>query len=325
MPDAAVQDQGAVAAVTDTAAQADSQQDQTKTTDQTQGDQQQAAGEQAKATDKTQDKAASAPPEWRETITDPKLRAIADRVNSPTDLVKSIVDLRTDNSKRIKVPEEGAPEEDVAKYRKALGIPDKPDGYKITPPEGVELSEADKKVLDAMLPLAHKAGVPAKAMNDLVNGFLGQQRELQTKFVEDINKYNQESEASLKREWGKDFEPNLNLANRFAESSAKAAGVPEFKSFLENTLLATGGRLGDHPLMVKYLAGVGRRSSEGELSIGFSPQERSSVQEQITSLNNSVPPGSPAYLEASHQAKLQGLYDKLYGNDPVVGSSQRVA
>ena len=98
-----------------------------------------------------------------------------------------------------------------------------------------------------------------------------------------------------------------------------------FKSFLENTLLATGGRLGDHPLMVKYLAGIGRRSSEGELSVGFSPQERSSIQEQITSLNNSVPPGSPSYLEASHQAKLQGLYDKLYGNDPVVGSSQRVA
>lgn len=287
-----------------------------------QGGQQQTQGQtqdQTQAQGKTE--SGKAEPWWRDTITDPALKNVAERFTSPADAIKAIVDLRTDNSKRIKVPDAGASDEDKAKFRKALGVPDKPDGYKITAPDGIEMSDADKQVLEAVLPIAHEAGIPQATLNGFVSKFLELQRDMVGQTMQRLQEFGKQSEAQLKREWGQDFDANVNLANRAAEG----LGGPELKAFLNQTPLATGGMLGDHPVIVKFLATLGRRTGEGDMLLGPTPQERSSIQDQINELNRQVPVGSRGYTSAEHQQKLQALYDKLHGKAPIVGSQGRAA
>ena len=83
--------------------------------------------------------------------------------------------------------------------------------------------------------------------------------------------------------------------------------------------------LGDHPLIVKMFATLGRRSDEGDLMIGNTPQERTSIQAQIDKLNAEVPVGSRDYTSRGHQDKLQKLYEQLHGRNPIVGSEGRAA
>jgi len=258
---------------------------------------------------------------FRESITDPKLKNVADRLTSPTDAIKAIVDLRTQNSQMIRIPGEGATDDDKAKYRKALGIPEKEDGYKIELPAGMEMTDADKAVLNRVMPIAFKNGVPQTAFNGFVADYLALQRDMQAQVVSAIKQFGDASEAKLKKEWGADYEPNLNLANRVGE----VYGGQEFKEFLNTTPLAAGGMIGDHPMIVKFLATLGRRTDEGDLLLSATREEKSSIQDQINQLNKEVPPGTPAYASKAHQDKLSGLYGKLHGHQPIVGSAQRVA
>jgi len=257
----------------------------------------------------------------RETVADKALRNVVDRFASLTDIAKAVVDLRTDNSQRVKVPAADASEEDRAKFRKALGVPDKADGYKIELPEGVEMTDADKVVLEAVLPIAHANGVPAAALNGFVSEFLGLQNEMQAAAVQQIEKFGKDAETALKREWGGDYETNMNLANRVGE----ALGGPQFKEFLNTTPLATGGMLGDHPVLARFLASLGRRADEGDLMLGATREEKSSIQTELDALNKAVPPGTAGYTEKSHQDRLAKLYGQLHGAGSIVGGGMRVA
>lgn len=270
------------------------------------------------------DPAAPPPPAgpwWRDTLKDEKHINVASRLNSPADAMQAIIDLRTQNSKSVRVPDEKAPPEDVAKFHKAIGVPEKVEGYEIKLEEGVALGDADKMVLEAVLPLAHKAGVPAKAMNDFVNQYAKLAGQLQADAVKKIGDFAAAAAADLKREWGNDFDANLNLANRTAEQ----LGGGQFKAFLNETQLADGVMLGDHPVMARLLARIGRSYDEGDAILGHTPEQRASVQSEIEALMQSVPPGSPAYTTPAHQAKLNALYEKLYGSAGIVGGGQRVA
>jgi hypothetical protein len=256
---------------------------------------------------------------WRDQVA-PEFKAQADRFASLNDVFKSNNDLRTDNSNRIKVPGADASDEDKAKYRKALGIPDKPDGYKIEPPEGIELTEADNELLKVVMPIAHEEGVPEKAFNGFVSKFLQLSRDMQVQAIDSIKQFGEAAETQLKKEWGRDFDTNLTLANRVADFIG-----PDFKKLLNETPIVNGGMLGDHPVIVKALAQLGRGMDESTISISATPEQKASVQEQIDALNKAVPVGSPQYTSKDHQAKLQDLFAKLHGSTPIVGSSGRAA
>ena len=65
---------------------------------------------------------------------------------------------------------------------------------------------------------------------------------------------------------------------------------------------------------------MGRSSGEGELMVGATPEEKTSIQDQINTLDKQVPVGSPGYTSSAHQKKLQALYEKLHGNEPITGA-----
>lgn len=270
-----------------------------------------------------------------EAIPDEKIKNVLGRMTSLTDAGKALIDLRTEMSQRIKVPDATATDEDKAKFRKALGVPDKPEEYlkaavtaldppppkpgETPDPNARPLSDADRMVLEAVAPIFHEEGVPPAAFNRAAARFLEISRQAEGELVQRINEFGAASERELKREWGSDYERNTNLANRVGE----VVGGPTFKAFLNETVLPGGKLLGDHPAMVRFLATLGRRTDEGELQINNTPETRQSIQEQIAKLNTEVPPGSANYTTKAHQDKLQELYAQLHGRGSIVGASGR--
>ena len=79
-------------------------------------------------------------------------------------LLKSYRELERRLSQRFAPPGDGATEEEVQRFRQAMGVPESPDGYEIAPPH--ELCCADAEVNEA-LHRAHFSNAQAQLVYDL--------------------------------------------------------------------------------------------------------------------------------------------------------------
>lgn len=118
----------------------------------------------------------------------------------------------------VTVPTKDSKPEDWAAFRKAVGAPEKPEDYHIKPdklPDGLEWD--DKQVAGA-LEIAHKHGIPEAAMKDFM-GWFAQREEMRGQILEQGVKAQLEAgEKQLREDWGKDYDANLVLAARAAQS-----------------------------------------------------------------------------------------------------------
>lgn len=254
---------------------------------------------------------------WRDQITDEKLRTQADRYETPTAMLENINKLQGEVSQRIKVPGEGAAEEDVQKFRKAMGIPETVAEYVVPPPEGVEeWPEFDQQLISSIAEIALANNIPAKSFSDFVIGYTKIAAEAQGNLDKQAEGFRKESDDLLTKEWGSDNDANRNIVAQVRENHAD----DEFKALLNEARLQDGTFVGDHPAMMRFLAKFGRATQEGSLMVGASPSEVASIDDQIKQIEKENPIGSEGYMSRSVQSKLTALYDKKYGKEGVTGS-----
>jgi len=219
-------------------------------------------------------------PNWRDEVSDPDLRKVAERFNTIPDMVKSVSDLRQKLSTAINVPGEGASEEDVAKYRKAIGIPDSAEAYdlKVGLPEDYEFSEVDTAFQGKMASLMHEAGLSADAAKKLASGYNEMMVAMQQEAVVADAKFAEEAEAALKKEWGSDYQRNIEFSNR----AAKEMFGDSFDE-MRHIELKNGRFLFDHPSMAKGLAKIGQELSE-DGPPRVSASDRQTLEEKVNEL-----------------------------------------
>jgi hypothetical protein len=118
----------------------------------------------------------------------------------------------------VKPPGPDAKPEEVAAWRKALGIPDAPDGYQIAKPEklpeGVNWSDDDAKAFTAK---AHEIGLTPAQVTALTEFDIQRQAAGTTKGKGEIEAYIAKQREELKASWGGDYENNLARAAKTAE------------------------------------------------------------------------------------------------------------
>lgn len=121
-------------------------------------------------------------------------------------------------SQSVLIPNEKSKPEEIAEFRKAMGVPEKPEDYieAIKPqqmPEGIAFDEAMAKKASE---LAHKHNIPPAAMKDLAALQLAQQQaavaQYQQAFIAKLN----EGKASLEMEFGEKMPEKIELAKRVA-------------------------------------------------------------------------------------------------------------
>lgn len=147
-----------------------------------------------------------------------------------------------------------ASDEDKAKYFKAIGRPDTPDGYalKMDLPESIP---TDPAMIEGFKKVAHAAGLsPAQAQRivDFYN------KEIASAFERQTNQSRHTLEAgskALRDDWRQAFEANIEIAKRFAKST--------FSATTFNKLIESG--LANDPDFVRDCFKAGERISEDTL------------------------------------------------------------
>ncbi len=149
----------------------------------------------------------------------PAFKLHASKYKSPLDAVKS--DFHKEKligKKGVVVPTDKSTPEEVSAFRKALGVPDKPEGYQLKPaelPEGLTWSDDLAK---PFADIAHKHNIPPGAMNEIIGQYVAMQKltaeETGRMFQAELDKGMQ----TLKDTWKNETEKNLGLSARVAKT-----------------------------------------------------------------------------------------------------------
>ena len=264
--------------------------------------------------------------DWRAAITDEKARRFAERFASPADAAVSAFKARQQLSGSVRVPGRKAGREDIAAFRRALGVPDRPEGYAVALPEGLpgtgDLDEAGKARLDTYLKAMHDAGATPDVVQrgiDLYYGFLAEGLEARERAAVGAR---EKANADLTREWGADAKRNDGCARRAFDTF----GGERFAVFVENAEV-DGVKLGDHPEMRRIFAAIGRAMGEDRLHAPEGGEQGKSAQERIDEIHSwqhsEDPKEREKYGSDAVQAELRGLYQRLEGDRPIVGAGGR--
>lgn len=183
-------------------------------------------------------------PSWRDALpddlkADPSLASFKDVPS----LAKSFVETKKlVGQKGLRLPDDNDAEGQAA-FRKALGVPDTPDGYQIKRPEiAVDSMVWDGNAEKEFLAEMHAVGAPPKIVQaaiDFYGRFFAGQMEAARKEAQAVA-------SELRREWGSTYDARVGRANRVVTQY----GGEEFADFL-----AKSG-MGRHPLVVKFMASV---------------------------------------------------------------------
>lgn len=104
--------------------------------------------------------------------------------------------------------------EDIAAWRKATGVPQEADGYKLKPealPEGIVYDEAGMK---RFADFAHKHNIPESTAKELVAYHMQQQVAFQQATEQVLTKERAEAKEELKRTWGTAYDAKIDTAKR---------------------------------------------------------------------------------------------------------------
>lgn len=170
---------------------------------------------------------------------------------------KAHLELHEKSKGMLKIPDATTSEEGLKIFRKAYGVPDSAEGYKIDAPQLPEGMTMDTDMAKWFKEISHKLGLNQHQANTLfaeeskrrVNAF-NSARGVVDKGVEGV-----------KVKWGVDYDANLAVANR-AVTKFGETGFPEF-------LAKTG--LGNNPQMLEFCLTVGKAISEDKTPVGAGP------------------------------------------------------
>jgi hypothetical protein len=300
---------------------------------------QEAAPEAGKTTTQVADKAAllsggadteapdtTAEPDWRDKVAkaagvgeDAKYRAWLNRFTSEENYHKAIPRLRRDFSaaRAPELPEDATPEE-VAAHRKALGIPEKPDGYGIAYPEGITPSEGAKEILSAFQQRMLDRNVTPAAAKAAFEFYLETARSNQEAQFAVAQEATDGEIDALKTEWGRrDYAKNLKLAEEFlfAEGAfSRLLPEPFFdpetaEEMVRSFRSPSGVALKDHAPFVRAMAKLARAFADEEtLVAGDGAGGGKSLEEEKKELvTKSVTQG----LSKTEDARLNQIFEAL--------------
>lgn len=201
------------------------------------------------------DKPAALPDNWRELAAgeDEDALKLLKRYGSLNGVVKALSEAQKTIRAGVKKPEMPDPKDEkaMAAWRKAEGIPDTPEGYKLAEPITKRLIDADKPVLANFTEFAHGKNAPPAFVEMAAEWYVDMSEKAAEAQAQADDKAKEDAEDALRDAWSRDeYKGNLTLAKRFWESSG-IEGLSEAR-------LPDGRRLGDVPGFVQFSSDQGR-------------------------------------------------------------------
>ena len=182
-----------------------------------------------------------------------------EKFKTPGDVAKSYLELEKMASGGVKIPKDDADPKDWEPVYTKLGRPATPDAYQIARPAdlpaGLEYDEGLEKSLRAT---AHSLGLNNKQLQGIANA-ISEHRSGQFTQDQKAGKTQQEEHvATLKKQWGNDYDKNLGAAKAAIGALAKDAGMSA--DDIKKVLNESGW--GDDPRLARIFAEAGKLRAE---------------------------------------------------------------
>lgn len=274
--------------------------------------------EKTPAAEPAKEPAKSAWPEnWRDQMSggDEKVKNLLARYTSPDALAKAFKEQRDALAKKpakeevSDLPENPTPEQ-LAAWRKAKGVPEKPEDYEFEVPEGKELSDGEYEILMDFAKTMHDGNMPAETVKKISSWFLNYEETIAQRNAEKAYQARLDTEEKLRAEWGGDYKANVNLmANVLQEHLGTGA-----KDFLGQQLM-DGTRLGDNETFIRLMAEVARKvgGSAADLYTSDVQTTGKGLEERKAELlkMSTDPTREKEYRSPKIQDELQRIYAAL--------------
>jgi hypothetical protein len=248
------------------------------------------------------------PQDWRERLAGADEKALKQlkRIVSPEALLKKLQHQETLIRSRAGPPEEESGDA-LAAWRRAHDVPAAPSGYldNLTLSAGKVLGDADRPVAESFAAEMHAIGAPQEMVERGIDWYLAYREKLANDDSDADIIFREESQARLRQSFGAGW-------NRAVASiGALLAETPEVRDMLLGGRAGDGRLLGDHPLIVRWLAELARRvhpSATVVLSGGSAARGMEARIAEIEALQRRD--RSAYFRDEALQAELRELYAK---------------
>lgn len=214
--------------------------------------------------------------DWRKKLAgdDDKLLKQLGRYASPDAFGKAYRELQKKLSSGVilKAPAEDAAPEELAQYRKALGVPDDISGYKFDAP----LSDPEKPMVESLLKELHSVHAPPQVVAKIAEWYGAFAEEQNNQISETARRNTKEAEIQLIEEFGpRELKTNLTLSKRFLDDR-----VGDSSKITELTLI-DGTPLGSNPEFIRMMTGIAREYASDNLINAVGGDTGTSIQARI--------------------------------------------
>lgn len=159
---------------------------------------------------------------WRDTLPDDlKSDKSLESFKDVPALAKSYIATKAMVGSKPVIPGPEAKPEEIAAYRKAIGVPETTAGYKLKAHEIMAHPEWSREAQDAFVGQAHAAGLT----NDQLNTVVGWYADFISKTAKDNQRLETEAKVELRTEWGVNYDTFMGAANRGISRMEKALGL----------------------------------------------------------------------------------------------------
>lgn len=253
---------------------------------------------------------------WRENIAgdNPDALKTLERFASPKALFDSYAELRGRMAKgelknATTFPEKGTPEQQAA-WRAENGIPDAPGKYEIKLPTGVEITAADKPMMEDFQKFAFEKNLPAGVVDGVVNWYYANQVQREEQAFEQFEKARTETAATLGAEWGVEYKANMNKIQGVIDATVPA----EQKDLKE----AISRAIQTNPHFARHYAAIALQlNPAGTLVPGDRGANEGSITDAIKGIEKTMRTDRKSYDKDEGMQKryreLLGAYEKMAG------------
>lgn len=148
---------------------------------------------------------------------------------------------------------EKASEDEVRAYREAMGIPAEAKDYPVDFRQDYKPTEADQAILGGFKEYMHASNADPRAAAAAIEWYQDFAQEQQQQLAGNLAKVAKETQASLRNEWGGEYDGNLNAAQQLMTAQLGEEGFSQMMGLR----LMDGSRLQDNIAFVKMMAQLG--------------------------------------------------------------------